>query len=296
MTTLSNILFVSDLDGTLLSADSRLSPESVDMLNEAIGLGAKFSVATARTPATVDSLLEKVHTRLPFVVMTGATLWNPTDRKYSCTQYLPAESVEQVLQIYRRNGFSSFIYTLRNNHLHIYHTGPLSPQEIKFMEERIDSPYKTFHIPADGESHLPPRLDDVVLFYGIRESEISHRVHSEVKQNVDCSPLCYHDIYGPEIAVAEVFASSSTKARGIRTLAQEASTTHTIAFGDNVNDIPMLRDADLAVAVGNAVPEVLAIADVIIKPNTENSVARFILETTRHMQSSDNRKISRTHG
>ena len=38
----------------------------------------------------------------------------------------------------------------------------------------------------------------------------------------------------------------------------------------------MLRSADVAVAVENALPEVKAIADVVIGPNTDDSVARFI--------------------
>ena len=50
-----------------------------------------------------------------------------------------------------------------------------------------------------------------------------------------------------------------------------------VAFGDNINDIPMLREADVAVAVENAVPEVKRIADVIIGPNTTDAVPRFIL-------------------
>ena len=44
-------LYVSDLDGTLLGADSHLSVASCAMLNEAIAQGALFTVATARTPA-----------------------------------------------------------------------------------------------------------------------------------------------------------------------------------------------------------------------------------------------------
>lgn len=49
-----------------------------------------------------------------------------------------------------------------------------------------------------------------------------------------------------------------------------------VAFGDNLNDIPMLQAADVAVAVENALPEVKEIADIVIGPNTDDAVAEFI--------------------
>ena len=49
-----------------------------------------------------------------------------------------------------------------------------------------------------------------------------------------------------------------------------------IAFGDNLNDIPMMRVADVAVAVGNALSQVKAEADVVIGANTADAVAQFI--------------------
>lgn len=150
-------LYISDLDGTLLGNDAAVSPESTEMLNEAISAGAMFSVATARTPATVASILSDIDTRLPMAVMTGATLWNAADRQYSHTRFLPEKEARKVIEIYRETGFSSFVYTLRDNMLHIYHIGQLSWQERMFMAEREHSSFKTFHIPPDGESALPDR-------------------------------------------------------------------------------------------------------------------------------------------
>lgn len=278
---MTDTLYVSDLDGTLLGADSRVSAASERMLNEAIAGGALFSIATARTPATVASLMQGIDASLPFVVMTGATLWDMRSGRYSHTHYLPETEARKVVDIYRRCGFSSFIYTLRRGMIEIYHTGPLSADEERFMQERIDSPFKRFFIPADGCSKLPEPLDHVVLFYGMRPNLLAMKAHSAVADAVDCSPLCYHDIYGPEIAVAEVFAKESTKANGISELAREAGARRIVAFGDNINDIPMLRRADVAVAVANAVDEVKEVADIIIGPNTDDAVARFILDDIR---------------
>ncbi|MDE7496728.1 MAG: HAD hydrolase family protein [Muribaculaceae bacterium] len=81
-------LYVTDLDGTLLDAEGRVSARSAALLNEAIADGAAFTVATARTPATVAPLLADVDMRLPAGVMTGAALWNPKTGIYSDTRYI----------------------------------------------------------------------------------------------------------------------------------------------------------------------------------------------------------------
>lgn len=51
-----------------------------------------------------------------------------------------------------------------------------------------------------------------------------------------------------------------------------------MVFGDNLNDLPMLAAADVAVAVDNAFPEVKEHADVVIGPNYDDSVANYIFQ------------------
>lgn len=161
----------------------------------------------------------------------------------------------------------------------IYHYGPVSATERKFIDERADSPFKKFHIPPGGTSVLPAPLDDVVLFYGMQPSKETEAAYLDIKRIEGCNPLCYHDIYGAETAILEVFSAAASKANAIRELRELAGAERVVVFGDNINDLPMMREADLAVAVENAVPEVKECADIVIGPNTEDSVARFILRS-----------------
>ena len=54
--------------------------------------------------------------------------------------------------------------------------------------------------------------------------------------------------------------------------------THVISFGDDVNDVEMVAEAGLGVAMANAVPEVMAVADRITASNTEDGVAVVLEE------------------
>ncbi|MEG2841791.1 MAG: HAD hydrolase family protein [Cellulosilyticaceae bacterium] len=55
------ILYISDLDGTLLNAEEKISEYSREKLNKPIDKEINFSIATARTPATVVELLEDTY-------------------------------------------------------------------------------------------------------------------------------------------------------------------------------------------------------------------------------------------
>ncbi len=270
-------LYVSDLDGTLLSPERKVSDESVHLLNESIAEGALFSVATARTPATVGPLLKDVDCTLPLIVMTGAAIWDRKDNCYIHASFHNEASARRIVELYERHGLCSFIYILgEDNIIHIYHLGEMSQLERKFMEERLSTPYKKFHVDEKGSSRLPDRLDRVLLFYSMRPTEEVSRVYDEIKNADDLRAVFYHDMYGEEIALMEVFGPDASKANAVKILADMAEADKIVAYGDNVNDIPILSIADDAVAVENAVDEVKGIAGRIIGPNSEDSVAKDI--------------------
>ena len=51
-----------------------------------------------------------------------------------------------------------------------------------------------------------------------------------------------------------------------------------VAFGDDYNDIEMLRDCGIGVAVANAIPEVKTAADYICDTNDNDGVAKWLEE------------------
>ncbi len=272
-------LYISDLDGTLLDGESKISPRSAALLNEAIEAGALFSIATARTPATVSALTRDVCLRLPLVVMTGVALWERDSNRYSEVCHFHPDTVNAIRETYRECHLPSFLYTLRDNLISIYHSGPLSETERKFVEERLHSPYKRFLMPPDGESVIPERVDDAVLFFAMQPTAPAEAAYRQLCDIPGVNPICYYDpTYGPGLSMSEAFPDTASKANATRKLARICGADRIVAFGDNANDIPLLKMADVAVAVENAIPEVKEIADIIIPAHDRDSVAEFILQ------------------
>ena len=270
-------LYVSDLDGTLLQPDAKLSDETVRMLNEFIAAGGLFTIATARTPATVASIMERVNLNLPAIVMTGAALWDKATGRYSRERLFDPATAERLLKVYRDTDTSTFVYSLRHDMLYIRHIGGMWGVQKEFIEERSHTPYKKVLVDENGKSEFPDVLDDMILLYTMLPNDQALATYELTRDMPGVRAQYYHDIYGPEVGILEAFSSEATKAKAMRALAAKIGADRIVAFGDNINDLPMMREADVAVAVGNALPEVKSAASLVIGPNTENSVAKFIL-------------------
>ena len=60
-------LYISDLDGTLLGPNVMLSERTVRILNNLMSQGVLFTVATARSIASVKYILKDLEITLPII-------------------------------------------------------------------------------------------------------------------------------------------------------------------------------------------------------------------------------------
>lgn len=269
-------LYVSDLDGTLLDNNSQLSTGTITTLNRVIGeLGGLFTVATARTPATVVPLMQEVHATLPFIVIGGSAMWNPVTCCYEHTRGINDLTLNAVADVFDRHGIHPFIYRRHgDNLLHTHHFGNMSPQEEQFVAARQQLPLKKFILNDVNYRH---NSDEALLIFSLNKYHVLKAIAEDIKASVDtCTVMLYHDNFDNEEGYLEIFTAGTSKAAAIRLLAREVGADRVVVFGDNRNDIKMMQAADHSVAMGNAFPEVKAAATEVIGPNTADSVARWI--------------------
>lgn len=267
-------LYITDLDGTLLNAESQISAYSKAKLNELARAGAMITFATARTPATITGIFEGVKLNVPGIVMTGAAIYDLNSNVYSEARFLEPKDVEASLKIFAQYGVNPFVYVLGyDNRLHAYHTNEMSRAEEDFYSIRRDTRYKQFHI---GEN-VPDALQNrVLLIFAVGRAIDLMEVEKAVTESIGYAATFYNDIFVPDSGYMEVFARGVSKAVAMRSLAQRIGADTIVAFGDNLNDTPMLKAATCGVAVENAYPEVKEAADLVIGPNSSDSVVDYI--------------------
>lgn len=269
-------LFVSDLDGTLMGPDSRVSERSVQLLNEAIERGALFTAATARTPATVQPLMEGIApvAGVPAIVMTGAGLWDRGSCSFVSSRLMGREDAEDVSEVFGRQGLRPFVYCLsERGFINVYHSAELTRREEAFYRERRRLPLKRFHLGQE-----PRTKERVALMFATGPVGQVQRACEALREATECAASWYMDIYDPSSGLIDIYAPGVSKASALEALRQSVGAERTVVYGDNLNDIPMMRCADVAVAVENALGPVKEVADVVIGPNSTDAVARHILE------------------
>lgn len=272
-------LYISDLDGTLLDDNARLSARSRELLNEAINAGILFTVATARTPATVAPLMYGVKMTMPAIVLTGAAWWHFDRQKYSHVRFVGAENVSWILSVFEDSPVTPFVYVLDNDGspqlMKVYYGRP-DPTEVdrKFISARNSLELKYFVL---GERPKEDEFERAVLFFASGSKEDLQNISDKIRASSTVSVSLYEDIYNPGTALIEVFAPNVSKAGAITEMKEIYGIEELVVFGDNLNDLPMFDISQRSVAVSNALPAVRDVADLVIGKNTDDSVAKFIL-------------------
>ena len=268
-------LFVTDMDGTLLNEHSKVSPVSAKIISDLSRQGALITVATARTPATVEPLLDGTYTSLPAIVMTGAAMWDRNNRSYVNTHPFDGDADHQLLAVMRSEGIEPFVYTFFDGNplLHVFRNSPLSDNDIRFMDERRVSGLKEFHI-----DQPMPEGGHTMLFFAMGPRERIFAAADKIRALRICSVSAFTDIFGEDTGILELFAPGVSKASAVQALKSQTGADRLIVYGDNLNDLPMMAVADESVAVANALPEVKAAATRVIGSNTADAVARDIMQ------------------
>lgn len=270
---MKHTIYISDLDGTLLNSKKEVSKQSYEILNELIEKeDFHFSIATARTPATVEILLKDIKMKEPVVVMNGVALYDLQEHKYVSIEYLGTCVAKQVIKRLGAALSQGFIYTIDEDYITVYYDELIGKGRINFFEERKNLQYKKF---VQDTVH---NYDKIIYFVFIDKIEEIQAIYDKLSDIQGLDMVMYKDIYDEEAYLLEVYSDKATKSKGLEKLKKMKNFNEVICFGDHLNDLSMFELADEAYAVANAVDKVKESATAIIGDNELDSVAAFIKE------------------
>ncbi|MBO5052810.1 MAG: HAD family phosphatase [Muribaculaceae bacterium] len=274
-------LYVTDLDGTLLEPDSTLAPESARLLAELTAGGALITCATARTPATVQPLLAPARLHVPAIVMTGAALWDWQDKLIIDSTVIPAPLRHTLDAAFASIHVTPFIYTLQNGNsdpttpiLSVWHANAtLTDAEQAFVQPRAHLALKRFYIGSKA-----PNEADAILYFAMGRRQLIEPLAETIRATTCCSVHAYPDNYLPDTYIIEVLGPEVSKARAVLALKRRLGADRLVVFGDNLNDLPMMAVADLAVAAPTALPPVRTAAHLTLPPAPTSPIPPFIAQ------------------
>ena len=139
-----DVLFVSGLDGVLLTEQDTLSPYSRVQLNRMLDNGMQFTLATARSPASVLETTGELRFRLPVVVMDGAALYDMERKRYLYIHPLEKELVLACEEVFQAQGVHCFLNGVLDDNLIIYYGEFQNDAERAIFEKLRVSPYRSY--------------------------------------------------------------------------------------------------------------------------------------------------------
>lgn len=272
-------LFISDLDGTLMGGSCAITDKSLEILKNEQEEGLVFSVATARSAATALPITEPINLKIPLVLMNGAVLFDPLTHKYPLVNLINKKSCDMIISACEKAGVSGFMFAEENGVMNVYHDKLKTVHEQVYYSKRNGLPLKNFVEISDFYKHT----DERVAYFSFTGDEAPlKKLHSLLCNIEGINYTMYEDKYVKTFFL-EIFSENASKAKTTKELMRIIGADKVVAFGDNYNDMPLFEVADTAVAVSNAVPEILEIADFITPNDDFNGVANFIVENWKKL-------------
>lgn len=267
-------LYVADLDGTLFADGAVLTPRTVAILNKLMEKGLMFSVATARSIATVGTLLQDLNLTLPVSLMNGVFCNDIQTKRAIKHHAIDKAAFHEALAIFERRNLFPFLYLFNGEGLDVQYTKFNNIASEQFFESRRNFYYKTFY---QTEILHRPSGRDAVYFNTLADYNALKPLVEDFQKTDALQTTFYHDTYS-ENWFFEVFSHNAGKGAGVRDLKELAGADKVVVFGDNYNDLPMFEAADECYAMGNAVDALKQAATGVIGTNNEDGIAMFLLE------------------
>lgn len=312
------MLYVSDLDGTLLNSDALLNEDVPERLNRLIDKGLCFTVATARTYATVNSIVKDVHLTYPMILMNGVMLYDPVSKSCINAEIIERDSVEYILKGRKKFGVTGFAYALspeiseetleseiasnleknlksgvasnlkKNSNTGEENQIQKSGRKMATYYEKIATEHMekfyverrdVYHKPFSKVEKLEDILEEDIIYFSIcYEEEVLRPFYEYLKKDEKLNLNFYKDVYGNGLWYLEISHKNASKYHGVQKLRAMLQPDAITGMGDNLNDIPLFEACDRCCAVGNAHKEVKERAEYVLDTNLNAGVVKFLEE------------------
>lgn len=255
-------LVVSDVDGTLVDKEKRLTPETVAAVGRLRGRGIGFALISARPMSGIRPLLKQLGLDDDAGAFNGGTIFR-RDGTIVSRETVSGEVARGVVAL--ADGLAVDTWVFADDLW--YATDPNGPHTASERRASFQEPTVPRDVAAllDCADKVTFVSDDEALLHGLFERcQAAFGARATIAQ----SQTYYLDVTAP----------IANKGDGIAALAKAAGVplAEVAAIGDQANDLPMLRRAGLSIAMGNAPEHVRAAAQRTTRANDADGVAHAI--------------------
>ncbi len=256
-------LIVSDMDGTLLNTNHEFPKDFMRLFKTLQQREITFCVASGRQYTSLLQFFAPIKEQMSFIAQNGTLLMRNDKVLYENT--LSPYHLQRILSVVKPSSQVA-VGLYSRAHTYLFPTTPYAESQVRI--------YNTSVIKVSDLSEVPEPISQVSLYDPINARTNTLPTFSVLAQEgltITLSGTHWIDITNAGANKGEALVALQK--------ALEITPEQTMAFGDHLNDIQMMRQASFSYAMKNAEEEVKAVANYITeKDNNENGVLKTIDE------------------
>ncbi|MGL5694391.1 MAG: Cof-type HAD-IIB family hydrolase, partial [Peptostreptococcaceae bacterium] len=257
-------LIVTDMDGTLLGTNHRVTEENKIALKEALNEGIKVTVATGRMYSSAKKEIDFLDSDVPIIACNGALIKDSKTEEVIYSNFIENNKCLAVLKILEKY---KVYYQFYSEDLLMCKERDNESSDILRMKRLTNNGVKLISKP-----NLEIDIKDRYILKIIVVEEKNVSILDEISEEIGL-------IKGLEITKSwsnniEIMAKGSNKGNAVKIIAERLNIDkdEIIAFGDNYNDISMLEYVGTGSAMENADDYVKSKAKFVTSANYEDGV------------------------
>ena len=264
-------LVAFDLDGTLFNDRKEVTPETFRTLERAAEMGIEIVPSTGRFWNAIPDNVKALSFVRYALTLNGAAIFNVKAGKVIAEFTIPTLRAETLCHVFDDLGvIYDFVadgkgYMRRDNYERLPEVmiAEWQTKIVRDMRSPVDDVYGTLN----GKSGVQ-KMQIYTLDKALRENLLKSLPHVFPK-------LLFTSSVPNNI---EINDTKANKGGGLKFLAEYLGIpmSETLAFGDGLNDITMIENAGIGVAMENAASEVKAVADYVTLDCNNDGVAEGI--------------------
>lgn len=288
-------LVAVDLDGTLLDSYGHISEKSKKTIKKAKENGIEVIMTSGRNPMSVKNLANEANTSKYAICGNGSIIYDLENEEIIYSKFIDKRIVLELIKICEENSVYYNITTQNaviakslNYNVLVYHQDNANKPDNKktniclnqdiynYVKNRDENDYLKINISDDNNIIFNSIIKKLRKIKNIDVLDVEHMSRKIIKVGTEESKV--------EFYYTEITGKNVNKWTALLYLMDKLNVNaeEVMTIGDNVNDIEMIENAGLGVAMENAAPYIKEKADAVTTNNNEDGVAvaieKYILD------------------